>query len=1014
MPSRTWAITSGNGSWGTPASWGVSSGIPDFQGDAASFFATPGTQTDRFVFVGVQTTRTIGTLNIVTSDSVNYRFGSGSGVTNDSSINFDNTSGKAAINVSAQGANALVSTITSSTALTLLDSIDVTVSGAATRFQIDGRIAGGGGLNKLGSGTLTLNAVNTFSGGFSASSLDGNGGNQGVVQLGVAGALGSNAVTIGFADNFALHTLGTQTLSNTIFQQTASSFGLVAQAGTTLTYTGQYNVAGNSSLFEFNAPVPGTGGTIVWQGAAGGTVTDGDLLTVAVSSGRLTLGNSTLSAYTAAGGFTSIGSGATLELNDQNLSVSRLTGSGALQNSLNASVLTLGVGTAVTANFSGSLGIAGAGASLAIVKQGTGTQILSGTIGALNGGYVDIDSGTLALQGAANLGNASYVDLGSGTLDITGSTTTIVAFDLRMSGTGTLKLGSQSFLAANFNNASLTGNIVGSDDTNTIQINKIGTLFSAASLSFTDWTDGLDRFIVIGDSTSDGFTGTGISDRIAAGAGVDTLNGGDGDDTLDGGADNDSIDGGNGFDVISFSGAAAGVVLTMTESSNGSFSVAGLGTDTFTSIEGIEGSSTGNDNITGNTSANKLNGGGGNDTLNGGDGADTIDGGAGADSMIGGNGADTISYVSSALGVAFYMLAPNLNLTEAAGDVYTGFENVSGSRFADRIYMDNNVNVVRGIGGSDAAELYAGNDSYFGGTGYDYVLGGDGNDVIDVGRGGSLIYGEGDDDSIAALGGANELYGGSGQDTIQGGSGQDVILGGSGLDTLSGGSGDDFIFGEDGNDSILGEAGNDQIQGGIGTDTLFGGADVDVIQGGANGDSINGDSEDDFLFGEAGGDIVNGGAGNDQVFGGSEDDLLFGDAGIDILNGGDGNDFLNDQGTLELTFSFGGNGNDTIVSTSGQDQMWGGTGTVDTGFDRFQFGANNGYDIIFDFQGGAGPGDQIWLLGTGITSFAQLQAENRIGQAGANTQINLPGSGNVIFLINTTAATIVADDFIFA
>jgi Ca2+-binding RTX toxin-like protein len=150
-----------------------------------------------------------------------------------------------------------------------------------------------------------------------------------------------------------------------------------------------------------------------------------------------------------------------------------------------------------------------------------------------------------------------------------------------------------------------------------------------------------------------------------------------------------------------------------------------------------------------------------------------------------------------------------------------------------------------------------------------------------------------------------------------------------------------------------------------------------------------------------------------KVFGGSENDSLQGNAGIDILNGGDGNDTLNDGGTLELTFSIGGNGNDTIIGTSGQDQMWGGTGSLDTGADVFQFGAGNGFDIIFDFQAGAGVVDQIRLLGTGIASFAQLQAENRIGQAGANTQINLVGAGNVIFLINTTATTLVADDFLF-
>jgi Ca2+-binding RTX toxin-like protein len=403
-------------------------------------------------------------------------------------------------------------------------------------------------------------------------------------------------------------------------------------------------------------------------------------------------------------------------------------------------------------------------------------------------------------------------------------------------------------------------------------------------------------------------------------------------------------------------------------------------------------------------------------TILGRGGNDTISGSQANDTINGGDGIDTLSYASatSGAGILFYMLAANLNGGDAAGDIYSLFENVIGTSVNDRIYMDNGANSVEGGGGAfDTAELYGGNDSYLGGSGFDYVLAGAGNDVISVGDGGSLIYGEGDDDSITATSGSNNLNGGDGNDTLTGGSGQDVIFGGTGLDSILGGSGDDFLFGEAGNDTISGDDGNDLIQGGSGLDSLFGNAGVDVILGGADADFIDGGSEGDFVFGEAGNDTVLGGAGNDQVFGGADNDSLIGNAGVDILNGGDGNDTLNDGGTLELTFSIGGNGNDTIIGTSGQDQMWGGTGSLDTGADVFQFGAGNGFDIIFDFQAGPGIVDQIRLVGTGIASFAQLQAENRIGQAGANTQINLPGSGNVIFLMNTTATTLVADDFLF-
>ena len=40
------------------------------------------------------------------------------------------------------------------------------------------------------------------------------------------------------------------------------------------------------------------------------------------------------------------------------------------------------------------------------------------------------------------------------------------------------------------------------------------------------------------------------------------------------------------------------------------------------------------------------------------------------------------------VGILFYMLAQNLTGGDAAGDVYTGFENVNGTNFNDSITSD--------------------------------------------------------------------------------------------------------------------------------------------------------------------------------------------------------------------------------------------------------------------------------------------------------------------------------------
>ncbi|MGL4324769.1 MAG: calcium-binding protein [Beijerinckiaceae bacterium] len=432
-------------------------------------------------------------------------------------------------------------------------------------------------------------------------------------------------------------------------------------------------------------------------------------------------------------------------------------------------------------------------------------------------------------------------------------------------------------------------------------------------------------------------------------------------------------------------------------------------------IHGLEG----NDTIDGNSGSDTLYGDSGDDVLNGGNENDTLDGGTGSDVMNGGAGINTISYASSATGAGllFYLLSAPLNGGDAAGDTYTNIHTVIGTSVNDRIYMDNNDNYVAGNGGFDTVELYAGNDIYDGGAGFDYVLAGTGNDVIRVGDGGSLIYGEDGDEYVIASAGSNSFYGGAGSDGLYGGSGQDVLFGGIGIDNLDGNGGDDFIFGEEGEDILTGGTGNDQMQGNADNDEIFGDAGVDIILGGSGDDSIFGGDDDDFLFGEDDNDTMTGGNGADQIFGGSGNDMINGELGIDILFGNDGDDTVNGgQGfdTLagSVNFLIGGSGNDILIGTSSQDQMWGGDGTTSAGLDSFQIAANSGFDIIFDFESGPGLADIIVMTGTAISSFAQMQSEGRITQAGSYTHIQL-GAGNDLYLANTAASNLVADDFIF-
>lgn len=311
--------------------------------------------------------------------------------------------------------------------------------------------------------------------------------------------------------------------------------------------------------------------------------------------------------------------------------------------------------------------------------------------------------------------------------------------------------------------------------------------------------------------------------------------------------------------------------------------------------------------------------------------------------------------------------------------------------FADGLtaFGGNGPDTLQGAGAADILSGGAGNDLLIGGAGNDYLDGGDGNNTV---------FGNAGDDS---------LFGGAGIDTLIGGTGNDILLGGAGSDTLSGEDGDDRINAGLGDDLVLGGAGNDEIGGGDGNDTLLGfegrdvlygeagddlmngGADADVLIGGAGNDTAFGDTGDDILSGEAGddalfgndgNDTLYGGLGNDQISGGSGDDVLLGDAGNDVLAGGIGNDVL--AGGADADTLYGEAGNDIFDGGAGNDFLFGGQGA-----DQFNFGANSGTDVVFDFS--VADGDRLALFGQ---SYVMQQDEY------GNAALALSGGGLVVLV----------------
>lgn len=98
--------------------------------------------------------------------------------------------------------------------------------------------------------------------------------------------------------------------------------------------------------------------------------------------------------------------------------------------------------------------------------------------------------------------------------------------------------------------------------------------------------------------------------------------------------------------------------------------------------------------------------------LNGGAGNDYAEGGAGADILSGGRGIDVLSYAGSAKGVTVNLDLGIAKGGDAGGDLFTGFETLQGSAYADTLTGDRLANRIFGGNGLDTLTGGAGRDSF--------------------------------------------------------------------------------------------------------------------------------------------------------------------------------------------------------------------------------------------------------------------------------------------------------------
>ena len=272
-------------------------------------------------------------------------------ISNDTVLFNDNATGTTTVSVASNVSPASVAFANSSK--------NYTLTGAAG-------IAGSTGLDKSGTGTLTINNANSYAG---ATTING-----GTIALGNDGALGTSAVSLN--TNGTLD-LGSHTVSNAI----ALNGGALAFNGATLsgnlTGTGALTVANNLTLSGSNS-------------YSGGTTLNAGMLTVtnanSLGTGALTFGGNS-----------------TLQLN------------GSFSSSRNY-VINNGVTGTIDTNGNtlthGGL-ISGAGA---LTKAGSGTLVLSSSNSYT--GATTINTGAVVLGNSGALGGSAVTLNTNGTLDV--------------------------------------------------------------------------------------------------------------------------------------------------------------------------------------------------------------------------------------------------------------------------------------------------------------------------------------------------------------------------------------------------------------------------------------------------------------------------------------------------------------------------------------------------------------------------------------------------------------------
>ncbi|MGV6800951.1 MAG: calcium-binding protein [bacterium] len=440
------------------------------------------------------------------------------------------------------------------------------------------------------------------------------------------------------------------------------------------------------------------------------------------------------------------------------------------------------------------------GTNLSYSERG-GAQAITSTLALTDSDDTNLEGATVTISGGLDTTNDSLIFVNQNGISGTYTAGTGV---LALTGTSSVANYQSALRSISYQNAFTTEStttrtidfVVNDGTDNSATVSRSIDFVIDETISGTAGNDGIGGGF--GNDTLNGLAG---NDRLSGHAGNDILNGGDDNDRLFGGLGSDTLNGDAGIDTAVYAKATSGVVANLATGG----SVGEAAGDTYNSIENLFGSdfadilsgdtlvntinglggndtlngSNGNDLLIGSTGTDTLNGDADNDrlfgqadndTLNGGAGNDRLWGGAGSDNHDGGTGIDSAMYSNAGAAVTVN-LATGGTVGDAAGDTYTGVENVIGSNFDDTITGDGFDNFINGLAGADTLNGGAGNDTLTTRSGGTSMFGDAGNDRLFGSADADLLDGGADNDTLIGRGGANTYHfavGNHGADRIRG------------------------------------------------------------------------------------------------------------------------------------------------------------------------------------------------------------------------------------------------------